>query len=138
MSATPIACKGTWLTHLKFRIPEVFGYVSNAIYQANPKYYEAYGIRKFGYWIKENLTSENLTGKKKSHMELDELMGAGLAKGLIKTFNKKEVAASLFVIFTSGGIDFVGGYSYYQFLKHNLFEAGSTSELVQSRKLGKL
>ena len=37
------------------RIPEVFGYVSNAVYQANPKYYEVYGIRKFGYWLAENL-----------------------------------------------------------------------------------
>jgi hypothetical protein len=26
----------------------------------------------------------------------------------------------LFVIFCSGGIDFVGGYSYYQFLKNNI------------------
>jgi hypothetical protein len=62
-----------------------------------------------------------LGGKKKNHLELDELMGAGLAKGLIKAFNKKDVKASLFVIFTPGGIDFVGGYSFYQFIKHNLF-----------------
>ena len=48
-------------------------------------------------------------------------MMAGQAKGLMKSFNKKGINASLFVIFTSGGIDFVGGYSYYQFLKHNLF-----------------
>ena len=60
-------------------------------------------------------------------------MGAGLAKGLIKAFNKKDVKASLFVIFTPGGIDFVGGYSFYQFLKNNLF---SDSQLV--RQLGKL
>jgi len=48
-------------------------------------------------------------------------MGSGLAKGLLKTFNKRDIKASLFVIFTSGGIDFVGGYSYYQFIKNNLF-----------------
>ena len=55
-------------------------------------------------------------------MELDELMGAGLAKGLIKKFNKKGVKASLFVIFTTGGIDFVGGYKFYEFLKYNIFD----------------
>ncbi len=59
-------------------------------------------------------------------MELDELMMSGLAKGLIKTFNKKGIKASMFVIFTPGGIDFVGGYSYYQFLKTNLFSAGTS------------
>ena len=113
----------------------MFGYVSNAVFQANPKYYETYGIRKFGYWLTENLRQENLLGgKKKNHRELDELMGAGLAKGLLKTFNKKGVLASLFVIFTPGGIDFVGGFSYYQFLKHNLF-AGSTQIVSQLGKL---
>ena len=45
----------------------------------------------------------------------------GSAKGLIKVFNKKGIDATIFIIFTSGGIDFVGGYSYYQFIKHNLF-----------------
>ena len=54
-----------------------------------------------------------MTGKRKNHLELDELMMSGLAKGLIKTFNKKGVKASMFVIFTPGGIDFVGGFSYY-------------------------
>ena len=101
--------------------------MSNAIYQENPKYYEVYGIRKFGYWLAENLKQEDLTAKKKNHMELDELMMAGLAKGLIKTFNKKGVKASMFVIFTPGGIDFVGGYAYYQFLKNNLFQEGSSA-----------
>ncbi len=61
-------------------------------------------------------------------MELDELMGAGLAKGLLKIFNKKDIAASLFIIFTPGGIDFVGGYSFYQFLKTNLFEGATPFE----------
>lgn len=54
----------------------------------------------------------------------------------MKTFNKRALPASLFVIFTSGGIDFVGGYSYYQFLKTNLFEGAAVSALV--RKLGTL
>jgi hypothetical protein len=112
--------------------------VSNAVYQANPKFYEVYGIRKFGYWLAENLKQDNISGKKKNHLELDELMMAGLAKGLIKTFNKKDVKATLFVIFTPGGIDFVGGYSYYQFLKNNLFSASSAAETMLARKLGKL
>ena len=76
--------------------------------------------------MQENLKQEGVTGKKKNHMELDELMMSGLAKGLIKTFNKKGIKASMFVIFTPGGIDFVGGYSYYQFLKTNLFSAGTS------------
>ena len=71
-------------------------------------------------------------------MELDELMGAGLAKGLIKSFNKKDVRASLFLIFTPGGIDFVGGYTFYQFLKTNLFLASTSPETSLTRKLGKL
>jgi len=54
-------------------------------------------------------------------MELDELMGAGFAKSLIKTFNKKGVKATLFVIFTTGGIDFVGGYMFYHFLEDKVF-----------------
>lgn len=110
--------------------------MSNSIYQANPKFYEVYGIRKFGYWLAENLAQEGASGLKKgkAHLELDELMGSGLAKGLMKTFNKKSVNASLFVIFTPGGIDFVGGYSYYQFLKNNLFVAESSL----ARQLGKL
>ena len=124
---------------LPFRIPEIFGYVSDSIYQANPKYYEAYGIRKFGYWLNENLRQENLLGgKKKNHLELDELLGAGLAKGLMKAFNKKGINATLFVIFTPGGIDFVGGYSYYQFIKNNLFAGSSLTEAQLVRTLGKL
>jgi hypothetical protein len=39
------------------------------------------------------------------------------------------------VIFTPGGIDFVGGYCYYQFLKNNL--AVEQSSLIQNQ-LGKL
>ena len=112
--------------------------MSNAIYKEIPNYYEVYGIRKFGYWLQENLRQEDLVAKKKHHMELDELMGAGLAKGLIKTFNKKGVKASLFLIFTPGGIDFVGGYTFYQFLKHNLFQAAVSAETQITRKLGKL
>ena len=44
-------------------------------------------------------------------------MGGGSAEKLMKTFNKIDITVQLFIIFTPGGIDFVGGYSYYQFLK---------------------
>lgn len=50
-------------------IPEIFAYVSSSIYKANPKYYDAYGIRKFGYWLTDI--------KKKPNQELDELMMGG-------------------------------------------------------------
>jgi len=40
-------------------------------------------------------------------------MMAGSSKGLVKAFNKTDIPMTLFVIFTPGGIDFVGGYSYY-------------------------
>lgn len=64
-------------------------------------------------------------------------MGGGQAKALIKTCNKKGIPATLFIIFTSGGIDFVGGFSFYQFLMHNLPESQQQSTLVQ-KKLGQL
>jgi len=41
------------------------------------------------------------------------LSGAGSAEKLMKTFNHYDFPATLFVIFCPGGIDFVGGYSYY-------------------------
>jgi len=41
-------------------------------------------------------------------------------------FNKTQIAAHLFTIFTPGGIDFVGGYAYYQFLKANFAEESSS------------
>lgn len=64
---------------------------------------------------------------------------SGLAKGLIKTFNKKDISASLFLIFTPGGIDFVGGYSYYQFLKTKVFDDNQSSVAGGiTRQLGKL
>ena len=102
--------------------------MSDAVYQATPNFYEVNGVRKFGYWVAENLKKEDLSTHK-AHPELDELMSAGLGHKLIKIFNKNEVKASLFVIFTPGGIDFVGGYSYYQFLKQNTFEAVKQEEM---------
>ena len=55
----------------------------------------------------------------------------------MKLFNKLPIPAHLFVMFTSGGIDFVGGYVFYQFLKANLFEEQSSLGGVH-HQLGKL
>ena len=97
-------------------IPEVFAYVNNHLHkaclEANQSYYEKYAIRKFGYWLGDH--------KKKAHQELDELLMAGSSQKLVKAFNDTDIPCQLFVIFTTGGIDFVGGYTYYQFLKNNL------------------
>lgn len=43
-------------------------------------------------------------------------MGAGAADRLIRAFNRMDIPAVLFVIFTDGSLDFVGGFTYYQFL----------------------
>jgi len=60
------------------------------------------------------------------------MTGAGSAKGLMKAFNKLPIPATLFVIFTPGGIDFVGGYTFYQFLKTSF-----TNGAPKSQTLGK-
>ncbi len=86
--------------------------MNNHLFHQQPHYYRDFGIRQFGYWISDV--------KIKPHQELNELSFAGSAKKLVKTFNKQDIPMTLFVIFTPGGVDFVGGYSYYQFLKHNL------------------
>ena len=46
-------------------------------------------------------------------------MGEGAGSKLWKIMNKNDIPCSLFVIFTPGGIDFVGGFVYYQFLKNS-------------------
>ena len=55
--------------------------------------------------------------KKYNHLELNELSGAGSAKRLLKAFNKHDLTCQLFVYFGTGGIDFVGGFSFYQLMK---------------------
>jgi hypothetical protein len=94
-------------------IPEIFAYVNNTLYQnslaGGQSFYEAHQIRKFGWWLGDC--------KRKPHQELTELMGSGAAKKLLKTFNNAGIPVQMYVIFTPGGIDFVGGYTYYNFLK---------------------
>lgn len=45
---------------------------------------------------------------------------------------------TLFIIFCTGGIDFVGGYTYSQFVKHNLSQCDGSQIGGVSRKLGLL
>jgi len=92
------------------QIPEVFAYLNNHLYKSNPNFYDQNGIRKFGTWIQDV--------KKRPHQELSELGGAGWAGRLMKAFNKKgvDIPVIMFTIFCTGGVDFVGGYTYYEFL----------------------
>lgn len=64
-----------------------------------------------------------------------ELSAAGWSDRLMKSFNRMEKPAIMFTIFCPGGIDFVGGYNYFEFLKQNLF--GNPAEQAAQR-LGKL
>ena len=64
-------------------------------------------------------------------------MMAGFAKGLLKAFNRHDVPTTVFIIFTPGGYDFVGGYSYFQFLRNQLFMSEATEAMIE-QKLGTL
>jgi len=108
-------------------IPEVFAYCNNFMFKANRNYYSENGIRKFGYWVQDV--------KKRPHQEMKELAGAGWADRLMKSFNRIEKPVIMFTIFCPGGVDFVGGYNYYEFLKQNLF--GKPVDQATQR-LGKL
>ena len=66
---------------------------------------------------------------------MKELIAAGWADRLMKSFNRMEKPAVMFTIFCPGGIDFVGGYNYYEFLKQKLF--GNQADQATQR-LGKL
>ena len=58
---------------------------------------------------------------------------AGSAKSLVKTFNKLDIPVTLLIIFCTGGIDFVGGYSYYSLIKQDLLpHAESGSALIDA------
>ena len=83
------------------------------MFKANRNYYNQNGIRKFGYWVQDT--------KRRPHQEMKELSGAGWSDRLMKSFNRMEKPAIMFCIFTPGGVDFVGGYNYYEFLKLNMF-----------------
>lgn len=108
-------------------IPEVFAYCNNFMFKSNRNYYNQNGIRKFGYWIQET--------KRRPHQEMAELSASGWADRLMKSFNRMEKPAIMFTIFCTGGVDFVGGYNYYEFLKQNMF--GNAADQATQR-LGKL
>ena len=59
-------------------------------------------------------------------------MGGGGIK-LMKSFNYSKIPAQLFIIFTTGGLDFVGGNTYYQFLK--TFKFGASTDSLGKVKL---
>ena len=62
-------------------------------------------------------------------------MGSGAAKKLIKAFNNFELPVQVYVIFTPGGVDFVGGYTYLKFLQNNFAQGGVP---VAGKPLGKV
>ena len=65
------------------------------------------------------------------------MLGSGAASKLIKAFNFLDIPTTLFVIFTSGGIDFVGGYTYYNFLKSSYsLDSKSLSKVPLQEKTG--
>lgn len=109
------------------QIPEVFAYLNNCLNKAEPAYYEKKGIRKFGWWIQDV--------KKRPHQELSELGAAGWAGRLMKAFNRVDIPVVMFTIFCTGGVDFVGGYTYFEFLQKNVF--GSPVDQA-SAQLGKM
>jgi len=55
---------------------------------------------------------------------LKETAMAGGVNMLMRDFNNTETPVYAFLIFTPGGLDFCGGYSYYQFLKTNFDQNG--------------
>ena len=63
------------------------------------------------------------------------MMACGAADKMMKALNRMEVPAQLFVIFTPGGHDFVGGYTFYEFLK-NCFDAKGNA--LAGKSLGKM
>ncbi len=113
------------------QIPEIFAYVNNYLYKKTlaegKSYYDKYSIKKFGYYLGES--------KRKSHQELSEMMGEGAAGKLIKVLNKFDLPVELFIIYTPGGVDFVGGYTYYNFLKNSIDANG---EANKDQSLGKV
>ena len=49
---------------------------------------------------------------------------AGGAKGILRAMNRTTIPTQLFLVFTPGGVDFVGGYTFYNLLK-NGFTGGA-------------
>ena len=114
-------------------IPQVWAYVNNVLYKKHingpekKSYYDTYQIQKFGNWLGDS--------KKKPHQELKETAFAGAVNMLMRDFNKIDTPVQAFFIFTPGGMDFAGGFSYYQFLKTNFDQNGDP---LAGKALGQL
>ena len=63
------------------------------------------------------------------------MMGTGASKKLMKAFNMAPIPVSMYIIFTPGGVDFVGGYTYYKFLQNNFAQGGAP---VAGKPLGQV
>jgi len=113
------------------QIPEIFAYINNNLYKSSiasgKSFYDTHSIKKFGWWLGAD--------KRKPHQELNEMMGTGAAKKLMKAFNMVEIPVQMYIIFTPGGVDFVGGYTYYKFLQNNFAQGGVP---VAGKPLGKV
>lgn len=47
---------------------------------------------------------------------------------MMKAFNRVDIPTIMFAIFCTGGVDFVGGYTYYEFLQKNALWFGNQVE----------
>lgn len=91
------------------QIPELYAYLNNFAFKGDQEFYEREGFKKFGHWIQDK--------KSYTHQELNELAGAGWGKRLLKSFNRHDIKCTLYVMFCTGGFDFVGGFTFYNFVK---------------------
>lgn len=109
------------------QIPEVFCYGNHEMEKAD--YYNKMGIRKFGWWI---------TNKKKPNQELGDMGQSGWAPRLYKTLCRlgdDKVPVGIFTIFCQGGIDFIGGFVLYQFIKKPIFDLNSGLKDIRDVRL---
>lgn len=92
-------------------LPEVFAYCNKHLEDRD--FYNKQGIRKYGWWIEI---------KKRQHQELSELGQGGWTARLFKTLHKLDMPVGVFAIFCQGGVDFVGGYAMYHFIKKSFLD----------------
>lgn len=53
----------------------------------------------------------------------------------MKAFNRVDIPVIMFVIFSTGGVDFVGGYTYFEFLQKNFFGSQADQATTQLGKM---
>ena len=86
-------------------IPEVFALANKHLEEKN--YYEKNGIRKYAWWIEQET---------KPYQKIKELGPGGWAARLYKGLHRLDMPVAVFVIFCQGGVDFVGGFVFHQFI----------------------